>query len=53
VLHAAGELEAAYPDPPNVSEYEQYLATCETLLDRCDCDLVGVYRALWVLGAEP
>ena len=52
VLRAAGELEEAYPDPPDVSEYEQYLATCETILDRCDCDLVGVYRALWVLGAD-
>ncbi|PSP66306.1 hypothetical protein BRC85_10505 [Halobacteriales archaeon QS_1_69_70] len=52
VLHAADELEAAYPDPPSAADYERYLATCETLLDRCDCGLVGIYRGLWVLGAE-
>ena len=52
VLHAAGELDDEYPDPPDVSEYERYLAVCEALADKSDCDLVGVYRALWVLGAD-
>ena len=52
VLHAAGELDTVYPDPPTAADYERYLATCEALLDRCDCGLVAVYRALWVLGAD-
>jgi hypothetical protein len=52
VLHAVGELDTVYPDPASTADYERYLATCEALRDRCDCDLVGVYRALWVLGAD-
>jgi hypothetical protein len=52
VLREADAIEDAYPDPPTIPEYERYLATCRTIADRCDRDLWGLYRALWVLGAE-
>ncbi|MEF8851911.1 MAG: hypothetical protein V5A44_00485 [Haloarculaceae archaeon] len=51
-LRAAGELDVPYPDPPAVSGYESYLATCRAVADRCDCSLWTLYRALWTLGAE-
>ena len=53
VLHAAGELEAAYPEPPTAADYERYLDACRAVSDRCDRDAWAVYRALWVLGGEP
>lgn len=49
-LREAGELDAAYPDPPSVREYERYLERCRTLADRFDCDLWTLYRALWRLS---
>lgn len=51
-LREAGELTAAYPDPPAVADYERYLATARAVADRCDCDPWDLYRALWVLSAE-
>ncbi|QAU13989.1 hypothetical protein EKH57_15445 [Halorubrum sp. BOL3-1] len=51
-LRAAGELDAAYPDPPTTREYEQYLETCRRVAERCGCSLVDLYCALWVLGAD-
>jgi hypothetical protein len=49
-LREAGELDAAYPDPPSVREYERYLERCRILADRFDCDLWTLYRALWRLS---
>lgn len=51
-LRAAGELDASYPDPPSVPEYETYVETCRAIADRCDCSLWTLYRALWTIGAE-
>jgi hypothetical protein len=51
-LLAAGEIDAAYPDPPSVPEYESYLATCRAVADRCSCSLWTLYRALWTLGED-
>jgi hypothetical protein len=51
-LRTAGELDATYPDPPVVAEYERYLRTCRGVADRCNCTLWTLYRALWTLGAE-
>jgi len=49
-LRAAGKIDAAYPDPPSVDDYETYLATCQSVADRCDCSLLTLYRALWTIG---
>jgi hypothetical protein len=52
VLRAAGEIEAAYPDPPSVAEYGSYAGTYREVADRCSADLPTLYRAIWRLGAE-
>jgi hypothetical protein len=46
-LEATGELSASYPDPPTANDYERYLGACETVAERCECDLRTLYRALW------
>ena len=46
-LEQCGELASPYPDRPSATDYERYLETCRTVADRCDCDLVTLYRALW------
>jgi hypothetical protein len=50
VLHAAGDLDAPYPDPPTVADYVQYLDAARTVAARCDCSLWTLARACWVLG---
>ncbi len=52
VLRRTGEIGDDYPDPPTVPDYERYLETTRTLASRRDCDLWGLYRALWVLGTD-
>ena len=52
MLHEAGELDAAYPDPPTVEDYERYLETYRVVAERCGCSLWDLYRALWVLGRD-
>jgi len=52
VLESAGEIEGAYPDPPDLSEYERYLDRCRTLSDRFGCDMWTLYRALWRICDE-
>ena len=52
ILRDAGEFDSAYPDPPTVAEYEQYLETYRAVAERCDCSVWELYRALWVLGRE-
>ncbi|MWV39965.1 hypothetical protein [Natrialba sp. INN-245] len=49
-LHAAGDLERSYPDPPSISAYETYLERCHELADRFDCDPWTLYTALFRLG---
>lgn len=50
VLHEAGELDDAYPDPPSPEAYGTYLAACRSLADRFDCTLLAIHRALWRLS---
>ncbi|MBB6646656.1 hypothetical protein [Halobellus ruber] len=52
VLRAAGELDADYPDPPTLEDYERYLETYRAVAERCDCSLWDLYKTLWVLGQE-
>lgn len=52
VLREAGELSEPYPDPPSVGDYEVYLSTCRSLVDRLDSDTWTLYRALWRLSGE-
>jgi hypothetical protein len=52
VLHEAGELPGAYPDPPSTGEYERYVAVCRELADRFDCSTWMLYQALWRLANE-
>ncbi|WP_254763756.1 hypothetical protein [Natrinema marinum] len=49
-LCEAGELAEPYPDLPTIGEYETYLERCRALVDRFDCDLWTLYRALWRLS---
>ncbi|WP_331232842.1 hypothetical protein [Natronorarus salvus] len=51
-LHAAGEVEGGYPNPPTLAEYERYLERCRSLGERFDCDMWTLYRGLWRLGSE-
>lgn len=54
-LREAGELgalEAAYPQPPSVDDYERYLERCRRLAERFECDLWTLYRALWRVSDE-
>lgn len=52
VLRRTGELAEPYPDDPGADAYERYLAACRAVADRCRCDLVTVYRALWQAWAD-
>lgn len=52
VLHAAGELDEPYPDPPAVEAYLTYLAACRAVADRLGVDLQSLHRALWRLWNE-
>jgi hypothetical protein len=52
VLHATGELDEPYPDPPSVEDYVSYLGTCRDVTDRLGVDLRTLYRALWRLWNE-
>ncbi len=51
-LHEAGELDAPYPDPPSVPEYERFLTASRAVSERCGCSLWDLYRAAWVLGRD-
>lgn len=52
VLHRAGELPGAYPDPPSVEAYERYVTACRNLADQFDCSTWTLYQALWRLAKE-
>ncbi|SHG99890.1 hypothetical protein [Halobaculum gomorrense] len=52
VLHAAGELDAPYPEVPSIDDYQTYDARCRELRERFDVDAWTLYRALWRLGAD-
>jgi len=51
-LREAGELDAAYPDPPSIDEYLTYHGVCRDLCDRFDVDAWALYRALWRIGGD-
>lgn len=50
VLHEAGEVDVAYPDPPSVEGYLTFDGACRDLMDRFDADAWALYRALWRLA---
>lgn len=52
VLHAVDELDAPYPDPPSIAEYETYVGAAREVRDRVAVDFPTLYRALWRLGGE-
>ncbi|MFC6873244.1 hypothetical protein [Halobellus marinus] len=52
VLQETGELDEAYPETPDVSDYERYLDAYRSVAERCDRDLWDLYRAVWVLGSD-
>ncbi|MFC6752164.1 hypothetical protein [Halorubrum tibetense] len=45
------DLEGAYPDPPNIEQYEAFLDTCHVLADRYGVGPWEVYMFLWRHGA--
>lgn len=47
VLVDAGLLEMPYPDPPNSSDYSEYLQICRDIAATADVRTVDVGRALW------
>lgn len=51
-LVEAGALNRSYPAEPGVDDYQTYLATCRSVAQRLDCELVSVQRALWRLSRE-
>ncbi len=51
-LHAAGDLERSYPDPPSISTYETYLERCQELAGCFDSDPWTLYTALFRLGDD-
>ncbi|SFH33599.1 hypothetical protein SAMN04488066_101297 [Halorubrum aquaticum] len=40
-------LEGTYPDPPSIDEYDEYLAACDELAERCEIDPWEVYMLVW------
>ena len=52
VLREAGELDADYPEPPTVDDYERYLGVYRSVAERCECSVWELYKTLWVRGQE-
>ena len=50
VLAALGDLPTAYPSPPTVEDYRDYLAVSRELAERWECDAWTVYKAVWRLA---
>mgnify|MGYP006310879261 CR=1 FL=1 len=51
-LCAHGELDREYPGSLTAEDYEAYLDVARAVAERCDCSLVTLARACWVLGDE-
>lgn len=52
VLQEEGILRQPYPRSVSAAEYGAYLDVCRLLTDQADCDMWGLYRALWRLWKQ-
>ncbi|MFB6107481.1 MAG: hypothetical protein ABEJ82_01410 [Haloplanus sp.] len=51
-LAAVGDLSGAYPESVSAADYRAYLDAARSAVDRLDCDLWDLYRALWRLEGD-